>query len=800
MSLFQHPARFATQPTPRPVNTAVAQALMPLCDLLLNALALCALLLTVCATSANAQAPAAATPPPAPATNASTPAPAAPTIIPTRLATTITEIPLSTITKATAAGNTTNSAPAAEATPPTTAATAITPVPLTTTTKTIAFPAPSPMKFAPGIDASAKGAFTAKPVPARRSLEAENQYIAGARAMDKDDPAEAAKDFAKAVRLDPSRNSYAIALGIAVEHHVNQLVQQATDATRNGDAAQATRLLKQARTIDPNNPMVQEHLASLPLPIATGVAPQAAQPAGAAPHPLQAAQPTLQIEPTPTALDPSEESGTVQGAPPPLAGPIELDFRPTPQSFHFRSDVQDLLRRVYSAYGITATFSSSVQPQSVRLDLDNATWQQALTVVQMLTDTFAVPLTPKSVLVVKETQQNRTEYERLAEETVFLPALNAEQMSDMGNLVRLLFGVKQATVQSTGESLAIRAPAATLRAINYTLNDLLDGGGELLLEMHLYEVDRSRTLNVGPTLPQTSSVFNVESEAQGILNSNQSLIAQLIASGAITPGNVLEEIAALIAAGACGSSVLCQPFATFGKGLTATGLGFQGAGFSLALNSSAVRAIDQVQLRVSDHQTANFRNGTKYPIVTSTASYGPIAGSGTTSGLLASLGLSQQQLSALGLGAGANLSALEPAPYPMVQYEDLGLTLKATPIIQRSGDISLHLEMQLEALTGASLDGNPILSSRQVTSDITVREGTSAVLMSAVSKSESNALSGLPFLSELPGFFDTATTNQNNQVDQQELVMVITPHIVRRRKDELASPMVVLPMHAIPSL
>lgn len=778
-------ARSATQPTPRPATRISTPAL---------ALRFFAPLVFCASLSAGASGQ---TPAANPAAATGTPAP----IVPTRLATTIHEVPLSTVLQTTSATDptqSTGSAPAVKTTV-TPLATTITRTPLATTNKAITFPAPAPMRFAPGIDAGAKGASTAKPISARRSLQAENQYIAGARAMDKNDPAEAARDFAKAVRLDPGRNAYTVALGIAVEHHVNQLVQKATDAIRQGNAAQAASLLKQAHSIDPNNQMVQEHLASLSLPAPAGPSFAPAKSA-ASPPSQQAPYPALHIEQTTEALDRPDEAGTVQAeAPPQFAGPIELAFNPTRNSFHFRSDVQDLLRRVYAAYGIKATFSSSVQPQSIRIDLDNATWQQALTVTQMLTGTFAVPLTPKTVLVVKETQENRTEYERLAEETVFLPALSAEQMSEVGNLVRLLFGVKQATVQTTGESLSIRAPAATLRAINYTLNDLLDGSGEVLLEMHLYEVDRSRTLNVGPTLPQTTSVFNVRSEAQGILNSNQSLIAQLIASGAITPGNVLEEIAALIAAGACGSSVLCQPFTTFGGGLTTTGLGFNGAGFSLALNSSAVRAIDQVQLRVSDHQTATFRNGTKYPIVTSTASYGPIAAGGTTSSLLASLGLSQQQLSALGLNS-ANLSALEPQPYPMVQYEDLGLTLKTTPVVQRSGDISLHLEMQLEALTGASLDGNPILSSRQVTSDITLKDGTSAVLMSAVSKTESNALSGLPFLSELPGFFDSATTNRNSQVDRQELVMVITPHVVRRRNDQLASPMVVLPRHAIPTL
>ena len=58
-------------------------------------------------------------------------------------------------------------------------------------------------------------------------------------------------------------------------------------------------------------------------------------------------------------------------------------------------------------------------------------------------------------------------------------------------------------------------------------------------------------------------------------------------------------------------------------------------------------------------------------------------------------------------GAGSS-SSLFPAFFadssvpniPMVQYEDLGLTLKATPRVLRNGDVALSIEMKLDALSG----------------------------------------------------------------------------------------------------
>ena len=43
----------------------------------------------------------------------------------------------------------------------------------------------------------------------------------------------------------------------------------------------------------------------------------------------------------------------------------------------------------------------------------------------------------------------------------------------------------------------------------------------------------------------------------------------------------------------------------------------------------------------------------------------------------------------------------------MVQYEDLGLTLKATPRVLRNGDVALSIDMKLDALSGTSSTAIP---------------------------------------------------------------------------------------------
>jgi type II secretory pathway component GspD/PulD (secretin) len=103
----------------------------------------------------------------------------------------------------------------------------------------------------------------------------------------------------------------------------------------------------------------------------------------------------------------------------------------------------------------------------------------------------------------------------------------------------------------------------------------------------------------------------------------------------------------------------------------------------------------------------------------------------------------------------------------------------------------MHIDLKIEALSGAGLNNIPILASRQFVSDITVKNNETALLVSALSKSESAAVSGLPGLGELPGFQST-TADTIGETDSSDLVLLITPHVIRRRSSIVAGPRIAL--------
>ena len=608
---------------------------------------------------------------------------------------------------------------------------------------------------APQTAAATEAARVIPPPPSKHDARAaEDAYLAGARLLDHDDLVAAEAQFTKALKLNPSRSEYAQAVALAHEHRVTELIQQSGKARLLGQTDKADKLLAEARKLDPQNSIVAQHVD-----------------ATASPRVLN------------TQFDPQTEPWIKEG--PAIAGPITLLPDSRPQSFHIHSDVQDVVSRVMSSYGIHPVFDQSVQRQSIRFDLEDAPYQQATTILLQMAGLFAVPLEPRSIFIAKDTTENRQRFERQFQETIYVPGRTSEQMAELGTIIRSVFDVKQASIQNTGNTVVIRAPQETITAINLTLADLIDGGNEVMLDLKLYAVDRTRQTNIGVQLPQQIGIYSVAGAANDLVNANQSLINQAIAQGLIPAGaNNITIALALIAAGLVQSSLLSNTIGFFGGGITTFGVTTNtNVTLNLALNSSDTRALDTIQLRVSDRQTGTFRVGTRYPITTSTYTSGAAGSASALAGITIN-----------GVSASTLLNQATSITIPQIQYEDLGLTLKAVPTVQKSGRISMKLDLKVEALAGSVINNIPILASRQYVSEVTVADGESAMLLSSLSQSESAALSGLPGLGELPGF-QTATATKTNETDSSELVLLITPHIVRRRPNIMAGPRISLNLH-----
>ena len=575
--------------------------------------------------------------------------------------------------------------------------------------------------------------------------QATKLYLQATKLFQKQQYEAAMKDYNEAARLDPENPNFAAATEVVRSHAVTELIQTATKARMKGDITAERAALQRAAELDPRSIQVAEHLREM------------ADETVASQTKSLYAKDTESLAPAPS-LEP-------------VAGT---------RSFHLRTDRRQAIQNVFHSFGIEASVDSSVTGPPVRFEMDDATFVQAMQAINMVTDTFTVPLDAHRAIVAKDTREYRNQYMRQEFETVYLGGMPQAEMTDIGNMAKTVFQAQQVAVQLSSGTLTIRATPDKLNAFNETLKQLLAGKSQVLLDIKLLQVVHNNLRNTGITPPQQITAFNVYSEEQAILSQNQQLVQEIISSGLASPGDTLTILGILLASGQVSNSIFQNGIALFGGGLTLTGLSIGPARVNLNLNSSESRELDQIQMHLGDGEEGTIKSGSRYPIETS--QYSDLGTSGINIPGLTSAGASGNLSSLLSqLNSGGQT-------IPQVEYQDLGLTFKATPRVIRSGEVALTMDLKITALGGTSINGVPILNNRSYSGVATVKDNAAVVLVSQVDKEESRALSGLPGLTEIPGL--NTITNKEVTKNYASLLIVISPHVIRGTQPGGHTPMV----------
>lgn len=423
--------------------------------------------------------------------------------------------------------------------------------------------------------------------------------------------------------------------------------------------------------------------------------------------------------------------------------------------FDLHTDSRGVIQQVLGAYGINADLDDSVVHRQIPFESTLQRFDDAMDLLKLATNTFIVPLDTTHALVLADTKQNRAQYERLMERKIAIPGVNSSEIEEMHTIANSIFDAQHKIAEDGRSGVIVRAPEAKLDAMSQLYKDLFVGHSELLLEVHVYEIDHSRDREAGLDPPTSTTLFNAQSEINSIISSNSTLVQEIISSGLASSGDYTAILAILLASGELSGTVFNNPFALFGGGLTETGVEWNTTTANLLLNSSDVKSLTQMQLRVTDHQEAKFRSGERYPVLT--ASYSALGGTSSST-----------------------------VTVPQVQYQDLGLTLKVKPSIENEKSVALDLDLQVASLQGSSINDVPVLNNRQYTGTVDVHFGNSALITSAVSRQDVVSIGGYP----IPG----GTSREKDQTSV-ELVVTVTPHLLRFVHAESASPMWLLPVH-----
>jgi len=124
-----------------------------------------------------------------------------------------------------------------------------------------------------------------------------------------------------------------------------------------------------------------------------------------------------------------------------------------------------------------------------------------------------------------------------------------------------------------------------------------------------------------------------------------------------------------------------------------------------------------------------------------------------------------------------------------VLFKQFGVNLLFTPVVLADDKIHIKLAPEVSDLNGFTTAGDPIFTNRKLETVVELRDGQSFAVGGLLSSKTTKLQNQVPWLGQVP-IIGTLFRNSSNQKEETELVVIVTPHLVRPVKpgEQLATP------------
>ncbi|MFW5722356.1 MAG: secretin N-terminal domain-containing protein, partial [Desulfohalobiaceae bacterium] len=118
-----------------------------------------------------------------------------------------------------------------------------------------------------------------------------------------------------------------------------------------------------------------------------------------------------------------------------------------------------------------------------------------------------------------------------------------------------------------------------------------------------------------------------------------------------------------------------------------------------------------------------------------------------------------------------------------VEWEDAVLRLEITPHMIDSNLLKLHVVVKKDEVDFSRVVfGNPVIIKKQTETNLIVRHGETIVISGLSRQRNSDNVSGVPGLKDVPGLGHLFKNNSKSEI-MEEVLVFITPHVLRKRSE-----------------
>ena len=384
-------------------------------------------------------------------------------------------------------------------------------------------------------------------------------------------------------------------------------------------------------------------------------------------------------------------------------------------------DLQYIVKELAKDLDLNVLFDaeSRLENRKIRIELKNVTAARALDYIFLQENLFFQKVGPRTIIVANGNR--RTNFQQLVLRTFYLANANPKDVKAViTSAIPAQPGRSQTIVieDATTNSLTIRDTEENVRLFAKLISSLDKDRAEVVMDVAIYEVNKNDLMRLGNQIGGT-----------------------VLSGGQLVPD--LNNLG--------GSEKAAIPFTgDFAANLArsiATGLIVPQTILSAYQNKANTKLLASTQIHAFNNEDSSARIGQRVPV--QTAQF--VTGGNTSSD-----------------GVVSNV----------VNYEQVGLTLKFKPIVFPNQDVQVVMEIESKDVANGGTFENPIFTERTIKGTARVQNNKTLLLASVTSDVEGNGRAGLPILGWLPiiGRLFATPTKDLRQID---IVIAVTPRVIR---------------------
>ncbi len=390
-----------------------------------------------------------------------------------------------------------------------------------------------------------------------------------------------------------------------------------------------------------------------------------------------------------------------------------------PITFKMTANADTVYKTLCKLAGINVLIDPDYHAQKITIDLNNVTLLQALDMLRLQSKSYWRPVSANTIFVSADSPSKRKELEQNVMKTFYLQNISTpNDLQEAANVVSKILDVNRVQLLQGQDALVVRGTMDQMVLIEKLLANLDKPKSEVIIDVAVMQVSRDRVRTLG-TVPPTSVSATYLPHNSGGTNGN----------GGNGGGYTIQA----------GNFAISVP----------------GASFTALASDSNSKVLQNPQIRVLNDEKATLRIGDRVPIATGSFASGLIGG-----------------------------GSVSPLISTQFQYLDVGVNIDIVPHIHGDREVTLKMGLEISSVTGEQNIGGitqPIIGQRRIEHETRLADGYVNLIGGIIEDSESQSLSGYPWISKLP-LLKYLFAQENKERREDEIIFAITPHIIRAQE------------------